>query len=1137
MKFNVFTGFRLKPKVLYKFMLVMKIAFFILLTSFLSVSASVYSQKVSLNVEQAKLRDVLKSLKQQTGYNFLYSTDLLQKSKSVSIDVTNAELAEVLNQCFEDQPLDFTIKDKTVVIKEKRAINWKQISNIEIKGKVTDIKGDPLAGVSIKLKGANTYTLTNVEGDYSIKVPDGKGVLVFSYIGFTTREIDINNKKVLNVSLLEAPTKLNEIVVVGYGEVSRRDLTGAVGSVSVEDLQKAPVRSFEEALAGRVAGVQVSSQDGQPGSTVDIVIRGANSISQSNSPLYVIDGFPLEDPDNNMINPSDIASIEILKDASATAIYGARGANGVVIITTKGGVDGKAIISYDGYYGTQEITQRMELMSPYEFIKALSQRSSSTANSMYFTGGKTLEDYKDAVGFDWQDKIFKTASMQNHNLSIRGGNKQTKYSLSGSIFDQEGVLINSGYKRYQTRLRLDQQVNDNFKLNANINYSGLMNYGNSPGGNYNAALLFQAMAYRPISGNPNVNLEELEFDEEIEDQINNTRFNPVLSAQNELRERINNTLLANGYGEYSFRNFKLKISGGFSKDVRKNNTFNNSKTRSGSPRFPGAATNGVNGAVLYSEISSYVNENTLTWNKKVGKHSFTALGGFTIQGRKASSFGANAIQVPNDNLGVSGLDEGVPNAITSTSTSSNLASFLGRFNYNYKSKYLLTASFRADGSSKFYTGNKWGYFPSAAASWRFSQEEFMKPLSFISDAKLRVSAGITGNNRVSDFAYMSTIDMSATTAYPFNNQPSHAAALGELRNLDLLWESTFQSDLGLDLSFLKDKITLSVDAYSKTTNDLLLYAELPTSLGYSKSFKNIGEIGNKGLEVSIYSMNLKTKNFSWSTNFNIALNRNEVKELAENQEVLLSSVTWHSQFNQLSPYMAKIGMPIGMFYGLIWEGNYQLEDFDGNLLKSTIPTNGDNRQDIRPGDIKYRDITGDGVVNFDDYTIIGNPNPKHFGGLSNNFTYKGFDLNFFFQWSYGNDILNANRYIFEGRSGVIQNHFASYANRWSVDNPTNEHFRIGGSGPAAYSSKVVEDGSYLRLKTVQFGYNFNPKFIKNLKLSTARLYVSAQNLYTWTSYTGFDAEVSARASALTPGFDFSAYPRARTITFGLNITL
>lgn len=1113
----------------------MKITVIILIAGLMQVSAAGYSQKVSLSLKNASLSTVLSDIKKQTGYNFLFTTEMLKKSHLIDIEVKNLQLTDVLNKCFENQPLTFLIEEKTVILKEKRG--WSQIVPVEIKGKVTDIKGEPLAGVSIRLKGSNTYTLTNGEGNYSIKIPEGKGILVLTYIGFTTRELDINGKQVLNVSLLEMSTKLNEVVVIGYGEVSRRDLTGAVGSVSVEDLQKAPVRSFEEALAGRVAGVQVSSQDGQPGSTVDIVIRGANSVSQSNSPLYVIDGFPLEDPDNNMINPSDIASIEILKDASATAIYGARGANGVVIITTKGGVDGKAIISYDGYYGTQEIIQRMELMSPYEFIKALQQRSSSTANSMYFTGGKTIEDYKDAVGFDWQDRIFETAPMQNHNLAIRGGNKQTKYSLSGSIFDQEGVLINSGYKRYQTRLRLDQQVNDNFKLSANINYSGLMNYGNNPGGNYNAALLYQAMAYRPISGNPSVNLEELEFDEEIEDQINNTRFNPVLSAQNELRERINNTLLANGYGEYSFRNFKLRVSGGFSKDVRKNNTFNNSKTRSGSPRFPGAATNGVNGGVLYSEISNYVNENTLTWSKKVGKHSFTALGGFTMQGRKASSFGGSAIQIPNDNLGVSGLDEGVPNAITSTSTSSNLASFLGRFNYNYKSKYLLTASFRADGSSKFYTGNKWGYFPSAAASWRFSQEDFMKPLSFISDAKLRASTGITGNNRVSDFAYMSTIDMSATTAYPFNNQPSPAAALGELRNLDLLWESTLQSDLGLDLSFLKDKITLSVDAYSKTTNDLLLYANLPTSLGYSRSFKNIGKVGNKGLELSIYSMNLKTKNFSWSTNFNIALNRNKVKELAENEEVLLSSVSWHSQFNQLSPYMAKIGMPIGMFYGLIWEGNYQLEDFDGNLLKSTIPTNGDNRADIRPGDIKYRDITGDGVVNFDDYTIIGNPNPKHFGGLSNNFTYKGFDLNVFFQWSYGNDILNANRYIFEGRGGVIQNYFASYVNRWSVDNPTNEHFRVGGSGPAAYSSKVVEDGSYLRLKTVQLGYNFNPKLIKSLKLSVVRLYASAQNLYTWTSYTGFDPEVSARASALTPGFDFSAYPRARTITFGLNVTL
>src|SRR5690606_14612776 len=347
------------------------------------------------------------------------------------------------------------------------------------------------------------------------------------------REIAINDKKVLNVSLLEAPTKLNEIVVVGYGEVSRKDLTGAVGSVAIEELQKAPVRSFEEALAGRVAGVQVSSQDGQPGSAIDIVIRGPSSISQSNSPLYVIDGFPVEDPENNAINPSDIESIDVLKDASATAIYGARGANGVIVITTKSGIDGTAVVSYDGYYGTQEVIQRMKLMGPYEFVKLVSERSSSMANALYFQDGRELEDYRNEVGLDWQDHIFRTAPMQSHNLSIRGGNKATKYSLSGSIFNQDGVLINSGYDRYQGRFRIDQKVTDKLKMMLNVNYSHLKSYGNSPGGNYNSALLWRAMAYRPVSGDPNVDLLKLEFDEEIEDQVNQARYNPVLTAQNE----------------------------------------------------------------------------------------------------------------------------------------------------------------------------------------------------------------------------------------------------------------------------------------------------------------------------------------------------------------------------------------------------------------------------------------------------------------------------------------------------------------------------------------------------------------------------------------------------------------------------
>lgn len=1117
-----------------------------MLLSAISASATtVFGQKVSLTMKNANLKEVFREIQKQTNYDFLYVSADLKGTTAVNVQLVDQPLDQVLENILKSQPIDFEIDKNTVLITRKAATVTPRLvqESIPITGRVTDSLGNALEAVNIRVKGTNISAQSNEDGHYHIQVPKTGDILEFRILGHTPQEYTIaTDMKVLNVRMRLQRVDIEDVVVIGYGEVSRKDLTGAVGSVSIEDLQKAPVRSFEEALAGRIAGVQVSSQDGQPGSAIDIVIRGPSSISQSNSPLYVIDGFPVEDPENNAINPSDIESIDVLKDASATAIYGARGANGVIVITTKGGKEGKGVISYDGYYGTQEVIQRMELMGPYEFVKLVSERSASMANALYFQDGRELEDYRNEEGLDWQDHIFRTAPMQTHNLSIRGGNKATKYSLSGSIFNQDGVLINSGYDRYQGRFRIDQQVSDNLKMMLNINYSNLKSYGNSPGGNYNSALLWQAMAYRPVSGDPNVDLLELEFDEEIEDQVNNPRFNPVLTAQNELRERINNTLMANGYGEYTFGDFKLRVSGGMRRYFRKNNTFNNSRTRSGSPQFPGAATNGVNGSVIQSEVFDWLNENTLTWRKRTGGHNFTVLGGFTVEGRSRSSFGASAFQIPNENLGVSGLDEGIANVITSTSSHANLASFLSRVDYNYRGKYLLTASFRADGSSKFPPGNKWGLFPSGAVSWRFSREDFMKPLTFISDAKLRASAGLTGNNRVTDFAYMPTVDLPIANGYPFNNVLHTVAIPGELGNDNLLWENTFQADIGLDLSFLEERLTFTADVYEKSTYDLLLYADLPPTLGYRRTFKNIGQVSNRGLELSLYSMNVQTKGFTWSTNFNIAFNRNTVKQLAENQETLLSAVTFHSQYNTLPLYMARLDQPIGMFYGLIWEGNYQFDDFDPTstgsyILKSTVPTNGNTRESIRPGDIKYRDINGDGIVNLDDYTIIGNPNPKHFGGLSNNFTYKGFDLNVFFQWSYGNEIYNANRQILEGRGSNIQNQYASYENRWTPENPTNENHRSSGFGPYAHSSRVIEDASFLRLKTVALGYSIPQRLIQRIGVSNARVYMSAQNLYTWTSYSGFDPEVSARASTLTPGFDFSAYPRARTVIFGLNVSL
>jgi len=450
---------------------------------------------------------------------------------------------------------------------------------------------------------------------------------------------------------------------------------------------------------------------------------------------------------------------------------------------------------------------------------------------------------------------------------------------------------------------------------------------------------------------------------------------------------------------------------------------------------------------------------------------------------------------------------------------------------------------RADGSSKFAPGNQWGYFPAGGLAWRFSKEKFMRPVEkVISDAKLKATIGATGNNRVSDFAYRSTLNISNGAIYPFGNGISRGLLQTELGNPDLTWETTVQADLGLELELFNGLANLTVDAYRKTTSNLLLDARLPPTLGFSSSYKNIGKVRNDGLEFTLETTNIRTKAFAWTTNFNISFNRNKVLELTENQQAHVTQINWDNNYRNLPGFVAKIGEPIGMFYGLIWEGNYQVNDFNllpsgKYMLKAEVPSNGNDRVDIQPGDIKYRDLNGDGITNTNDYTIIGNPNPDFIGGFSNNFSYKGFDLSVFLQWSVGNEVLNANRLVFEGHGRASQNMFATYADRWTMENPNNKYFRTGGWGPYAYSSRVIEDASFVRLKTVSLGYQLPKKLLDALRIKSLRFNVSAQNLFTWTKYEGYDPEVSAYNSALTPGFDWSVYPRARTLTFGLNLSL
>lgn len=1020
-----------------------------------------------------------------------------------------------------------------------------------VSGKVVDDSGLALPGVGIVVQGASTSTVTNTNGSYSIRVPGANSVLVFRFLGMETREIRVGNNKVLNVSLRKSNERLDEVVVIGYGTTTRRDLTGAVAQVKMADLEKAPVKSFDEALAGRVAGVSVGTSDGQPGSNTNVVIRGAGTLTQNPTPLYVIDGFPSEDANSNSINPSDIESMEVLKDASATAIYGARGANGVIIITTKKGKAGAPVINYNGYAGFAQNPKTISLMNAYEFVKYQAELEPVYAQNAYLNK-MPLEDYRNVESIDMQDRIYTSNPLShNHELSIRGGNATTTYSISGNILDQNGLIINSGFNRYQGRFSLDQVINKKIKVGTNFNYAATKTYGaiaSETAYKYtysSLALMYSVWGFRPVAASGEQLIDEF-FDPDA--SAGDFRVNPIISAENELRETKVNSLAANAWAQFTLApGLTFRSQGGISQVMVNRNIFNNSLTANGNFR----RVEGVNGSVIFNPINTWSNENILTYSKTFNNdHNLNVVGGFTLQSQNNEYYGLEAQQVLNEDLGIDGLDEAETSINFSNRSSWTMSSFLGRARYNYKSKYYFTTSFRYDGSSKFAPGKRWAFFPSADVSWRMKDEPFFKEVDFISDAKLRVSYGASGNNRVSDFPYLTQLTVPRFGGYSFNNaNPTRGAVLFSYGNEDLRWETTLQSNIGYDLSLFKGRLNLTADVYRKVTKDLLIEANLPYSTGLTNiynratAYKNIGKLRNQGLELSLNTTNFDKKNFKWTTNFNISFNQNKILELYEDIASIAAQVAFDSDFSNTPSYLSPVNQSAGQMYGLIWDGVYQYEDFDQILgtyiLKDNITTNGQARSTIQPGDIKYKDINGDMKVDLADFTVIGRGNPIHTGGFTNNFNYKGFDLNVFFQWSYGNDIINANRLIFEGnakRSRAL-NQYASYAERWQPDNPSNTLFRTGGQKDAYFSSRVVEDGSFLRLKTVSLGYNFDATWVKRMRIKSFRTYVSAQNLHTWTNYSGSNPDVSTRHSVLTPGFDFASYPLARTLVFGISASL
>ncbi|MDO7844757.1 TonB-dependent receptor [Hymenobacter sp. M29] len=978
----------------------------------------------------------------------------------------------------------------------------------------------PLPGVSVLLKGTTTGSSTNAAGEFELNAPATGGTLVFSFVGFESFEQPIGTSTSFNVQLKEQAQDLNEVVVVGYGTQRKRDITGAVASISAEQVAETPIARADQILQGRVSGVQVTQTNSEPGGNVSIRIRGTNSINTGNEPLFVVDGFPGAG-DLNSINPSDIESVEILKDASATAIYGSRGANGVVLITTKKGKVGKGTINLEAYTGVQIVRHKYELMNAKEFAQYLNEVNPGTGVGAIPAPYRQGQIDSLGEGTDWQSAILRPARMSNYQLAFNGGTEETRYNLSFNYFDQEGIVLNSGFQRATVRLNLNRKISRKLSFDFSSQLAGTFEqraFANSSGGS-NGGVILDALRFSPINpvrdaaGNYTYSNTPLPYVEDV--------GNPVAYAEKAKDHRTTARGLFNVAGNYEILpGLTLRITGGLD--------YNNNQLDAYRPSdiYLGRLTNGSANRVQTNRYS-WLNENTLTYDKKLNENNFlNVVVGVTEQQFYGNDFSATANGFFTNTLGSDNLALGsniqTPNSGKFTNS---LASYFGRVNYRLFERYLFTATLRADGSSRFGKNNKWGYFPSAAFAYRLIDEKFMSDFTALSDLKLRVGFGITGNQEINNYQSLARYDVGS---YASGSTRLVGLVPANILNPDLRWESTAATNVGIDAAFLQNRITFTADAYYKKTSDLLLRVATPRTTGYGDILLNAGSVENKGLEFALNTTNFDSKAFGWKTNLNISMNRNKVLDLYSVDELPVgassSSLFVGAGLGQTS--ILREGEPIGSFYGYQFDGIWQSAD--------EIAASGAKSTTLRPGDPRYIDQNGDGFITAADRVIIGRAQPDFIYGVTNNFTKGGFSLSIFIQGVQGTDVLNLNRYELE--SGVNStNKLKTVVDRWTPTNPSNTIPRAGSTlrRSTGIVSDVVEDGSFVRLKTVTLGYNL-PKFSKAVK--SASVYITAQNLVTLTKYTGFDPEVNSFGrDNLSLNTDYNAYPSTRTFIAGLKI--
>ena len=1044
--------------------------------------------------------------------------------------------------------------------------------NKTIKGKVVDENGTPVAGVNILAKGTKKGAQTDNNGNFSLTLSGtGSSDLVFSSVGYAGKIVTVSGSDAGTVELVKEVITQEDVVVVGYATVKRKDLTSAVSSVGAKDLKDFPLSSAAEALQGKLAGVQLISSEGAPGADIIVRVRGGGSITQDNSPLYIVDGVQVENA-LSVIAPQDIATVDVLKDASSTAIYGARGANGVVIITTKSGKAGKTQITYNGSYGFRQLSNFQNVMSPYDFVKWQWERSRSNATDSasfaqtYGTTWDTLANYKNVTPVNWQDEVFgRNAKFSNHNVAVSGGSVGTTFNLSLTSTKEEGVQITTGFERKSVNFKIDHRATDKLRIGFTTRYldQQIDGSGTTNSGTRSTNRLRHTINYRPFElPKPGFGIDD--FDEAYY-LASSGATNPVVLTYAEYRKQTSKALYLTGYASYNIlKNLTFRTTIGYDNAQIRTNLFYT--------KITGTARN--NASLPVASIGQQANwqitnSNTLQYsvNDFRKHHDFTVLAGQevvdvrsqqnTLQTRYFPSDISREKALANMQLGSSptGTTSPPTTATSFVNPASRIASFFGRVSYGYDDKYLANFNLRSDRSSKFSSNNGTLVFPSGSVAWRFTKEKFLNNINWLNEGKLRVGYGAVGNNRIGDLLYLQVYGV--TGEYAFNHSVVPGFAPSALANPGLRWENNTTFNAGIDLGMFNNKVQLTVDAYKNSAKDLLLSVPIPSTTGYASQLQNIGATSNTGLEIQLGATPLQKKNFTWSTNFNIAFNKNRVKSLGGVQEQTKNS-GWQGS-DGVDDYLVKVGQPIGEMYGFVTDGWYGVDDFDYNAatkvytIKPGIAFNGVYGTP-QPGMLKWKDLDGDGLITADkDRKVIGHANPKFTGGWSNQLSYKNFDLSVFVNFVVGNDIYNANKIEWTDGAFSNLNMLEIMKDRWTnigangqvVTDPTelkalNANAKIW--SPVRVQrwwlhSWAVEDGSYLRINNLTLGYSIPKKLMNKIKIANIRFYGTVNNLATLTRYSGFDPDVtSRRTDPLTPGVDFAAYPRAKTWLFGVNVT-